>query len=109
VAATIDSVTTGDSAPTDPPHRISEQPGKRTATVKFTPSEEVTALEVRRGGEVLEHIGNLVVPFKVGAGATVEDFSTGLQQTVEIDVDELPGEGTYDIDVYEHPADGAWG
>jgi hypothetical protein len=108
VAVTIDSVTTGDSAPTDPPHRLSEQPGKRTATVAFTPSEVVTALEVRLGDTVLEHIGNLVVPFTPGVGATVQDFSSDAQQTVEIDVDDLGGEGPHDIDVYEHPTDGAW-
>jgi hypothetical protein len=51
---TIDSVTTGDAAPTTAPHRISNKATKDTATLKFTPTQSgggaVKAYMVREGG-----------------------------------------------------------
>jgi len=112
VTVTVDSVTTGDASPTSAPHRVSLQATKSNAQIKFTPSGTMTAFEVRKSATVLEHIGNLIVPFTVKtAGATVRDFSSSAQQTVDIDASELTGGGDGDIDVtiYEHPLDGSWG
>jgi hypothetical protein len=108
VTVTVNSVTTGDAAPTTAPHRISQQSGKDQATIAYTPSTTVSALEVRKGATVLDHIGNLIVNECV-AGDTLADFSSAAQQSSVVDADDLVGpDGDFDITVHEHVFDGSW-
>jgi hypothetical protein len=54
ITTTVDSVTTGDAAPTTAPHKISAQGGKDQATVRFTPTNStghaITCWRIERGG-----------------------------------------------------------
>lgn len=51
---TVNSVTTGDAAPTTAPHRISDKPTKDEASVVFTPATDseplIRAIKIRLGG-----------------------------------------------------------
>jgi hypothetical protein len=117
MAVTIDSITTGDAVPSTTPHKISQQTGKDSAAVKFTPSTTVAAYELRIGGvdqstgTLIERAGRLQVGrFKCGAGKTVSSKTFKGQQTVAITYSESGGgaDGTRTINVWEHPPDGGW-
>jgi hypothetical protein len=109
VTVTVDSVTTGDAAPTTAPHRISQQSGKETVTIAVTPSTVISALELRSGSTVLRRVGNLIVNECV-VGDTLADFSSDAQQVVELTADDFAAlpDDDYELDIYEHVFDGSW-
>jgi hypothetical protein len=58
---TINSVTTGDAAPSVAPHRISNKTGKDTATIVFTViNTRISAYMIRMGGSTA-YTGTLLV------------------------------------------------
>jgi hypothetical protein len=122
---TIDSVTTGDAAPTVAPHRISNKSGKDTATIKFTViNTRISAYMIRMGGSTA-YTGTLLArkgfvcsesepcsdtdPDKV---CTDLNISSGTQVTETITYAKTgaPADGDQTVNVWgTGPATGGWG
>lgn len=116
MSATIDSVTTHDGAPTTAPHKISNQSGKDSADVLFTPGRTIVAYEIRNGGSTIntgtlvEKAGRLVCGrFKCGA-RRLSSFSSSAQQAVNITYAESGGgaDGSRTINVWIKSSDAAF-
>lgn len=119
---TIDSVTTGDSAPAAAPHRISGVPTKTDAAILFTPTSEVaaTVLGVRITiGGATPYTGKLVgrkglpcsdqLACGESLGCSDWESPTGVQLSEDVTYAELAGEADGDktVNVWAD-IDGAW-
>lgn len=107
----IDSVTTGDVAPTTAPHKISNQSGKNTVTVKFTPTtSDASPLRywrvnfagggTRLSGTLLKCLGMVCGVSRCGApGSRPLSLPTGTQVTVAETYSQVPSsvDGTYHV------------
>lgn len=119
---TIDSVTTGDVAPTTAPHRISNQAGKNTATVKFTPSTSDSSVlrywrvnfaggGTRLTGTLLKCLGVMCGVSRCGApGSRPLALPSGTQVTVAETYPQLPSsaDGTYHVYAWAASATQGW-
>jgi hypothetical protein len=118
-SVSIDSVTTEDAAPTTAPHRISNVTGKKTVTVKFTPTttdaSRVRAWIVRWGGAGrttgtrLAGSGVVCGIGRVGLDRLLS-IASGFQITVDEDYPELPSsaDGSYRVNIYALSAEQGW-
>lgn len=110
-AVSIDSVTTEDFAPTVSPHRISNVVGKKTVTVKFTPTTtDASAIRAwivrwtgssRTTGTRLAGLGMVTGIWRCGVDRPL-NIASGFQVTVAEDYPQVPSsaDGTYRINVY---------
>lgn len=120
-AVALDSVTTGDAAPTTAPHRISAVAGKNTATVRFTPTTTdglpirawrvVLNSSARNGGRLVGNRGVVCGLDRCGApGAMLLAAAPGVQRTEVITYAEAAGlaDGDYNVAVFAGSATEGW-
>jgi hypothetical protein len=118
----IDSVTTEDAAPTTAPHKISNQSGKNTVTVKFTPTTSDASLlrywrvnfaggGTRLTGTRLKSLGAVCGVSRCGApGVKPLALPSGTQVTVAETYPQLPSsaDGTYHVYVWAMNGTQGW-
>lgn len=110
-SVSIDSVTTGDAAPTVAPHRISNKATKNLVTLKFTPTttngSAIRAWIVRFGGSTrlngtrLAGLGMVTGMWLCGVDRPLS-IASGFQVTVPELYAQLPSsaDGTYRLNVF---------
>jgi hypothetical protein len=120
-SVSIDSVTTEDAAPTTAPHRISNVTGKKTVTVKFTPTTtDASAVRywsvrftggTRATGTRLKSLGAVCGISRCGApGVKPLALPSGTQVTVDEMYPQIPSsaDGTYHVYVWAMNGTQGW-